>query len=122
MSESGETLYDRLGGRDAVDAVVDEFYDRVLADESLAPFFEGTEMDELRAHQAAFISAVTGGPDDYEGATMREAHAHLDLSEREFAAVAGHLDDALAAFDVSESDREAVLAEVAELESAILDR
>jgi len=116
------TLYERLGGREAIEAVVDEFYDRVLADESLVPYFEGTETDELRSHQAAFVAAVAGGPDSYDGASMREAHADLDLSPGEFAAVAGHLDDALAEFDVADEDREALLAEVATLEDAILDR
>jgi hemoglobin len=119
---TSETLYERLGGRDAVEAVVDEFYDRVLADPQLAPYFADVDMDQQRAHQTAFISAVAGGPAEYDGDDMREAHDHLDLSASDFAAVAGHLDDALAACGVDDEDRETVMAEVASLEPAVLDQ
>ena len=47
---SGKSLYDRLGGEVALDAVVDEFYDRVLADEELRPYFADVSMDELHEH------------------------------------------------------------------------
>lgn len=116
------TLYERLGGRDAIEAVVDEFYDRVLTDPQLASYFSDVDMDQQRTHQTAFISAVAGGPAEYDGDDMREAHDHLDLSAADFASVAGHLDDALAACGVDDEDREAVMAEVASLESAVLDK
>jgi hemoglobin len=79
-------------------------------------------MDRLRAHQTAFVAAVAGGPDDYDGGSMRAAHAHLDLGADEFRAVAGRPDDALAAAGVADPDREAVMDEVAGLEDAVLDR
>jgi hemoglobin len=116
------TLYERLGGRDAIETVVDEFYDRVLADPQLAPYFEDVDMASQRAHQTAFIVAVTGGPAEYDGDDMREAHAHLDLSESDFEAVAGHLDDALAECGVADEDRETVISEVASLKPAVLGR
>ena len=117
-----DALYDRLGGREGIAAVVETFYDRVLADERLDEHFEGMEMDDLRAHQTAFLSAVTGGPDDYSGREMRAAHATLDLDESDFDAVAGHLDEALAAHGVSRADRAAVLDEVRSLKPAVLNR
>lgn len=115
-----QTLYERLGGRDAIETVVDEFYDRVLADPQLRPYFEDVDMARQRAHQTTFIAAVTGGPATYDGDDMREAHVDLDLSADDFAAVAGHLDDALAACGVDDADREAVMTEVASLKPAIL--
>lgn len=115
-----ESLYEKLGGSDAIEGVVDEFYDRVLADESLAPFFEDVPMDRLRDHQVAFLTAVTGGPDEYHGADMRAAHAHLELTDDDFDAVAGHLTDALRAFDVAESDIETVVSEVETLRAPVL--
>jgi len=116
------TLYDRLGGEEAIAAVVDEFYDRVLADDQLASFFEDVDMERQRAHQTAFITSVTGGPDLYDGMDMRRAHAHLDLQAEDFAAVADHLDDALAEFEVDDEDRAAVMSAVAELEDDVLNR
>jgi hemoglobin len=115
------TLYQELGGEPAVEAVVDEFYDSVLADESLAPFFEDVSMARLRAHQVAFISAATGGPDEYDGADMRAAHAHLDLEDRHFDAVAGHLADALRECGAGPEQVETVLAEVEPLREPVVE-
>lgn len=104
-----DTLYGRLGGRDAIEAVVDTFYDRVLADEDLRPFFEDVDMTAQRAHQTKFLSAVTGGPVAYDGADMAAAHDHLRIDHASFDAIAGHLDAALERHDVPEDDRTAVL-------------
>jgi len=116
------TLYERLGGEAGIEAVVDEFYDRVLSDESLQHYFEGTDTDELREHQRAFLTMVAGGPAEYDGDDMRQAHAHLAISEADFTSVAGHLDDALRVQGVDEDDRERVLSEVLALEDAVLNR
>ncbi|KAB1186626.1 MULTISPECIES: group 1 truncated hemoglobin [Haloferax] len=115
-----KTLYERLGGKEAISAVVDEFYDRMLADDELAPYFEDTDMQKQRAHQVQFISAVAGGPVDYTGADMREAHEHLELSHDDFAATATHLKDALEEFDVEENEIDEVLDAVASLEDEIV--
>lgn len=117
-----DTLYDRLGGDEGLEAVVGDFYERVLADDDLREYFDDTDMDALRDHQRAFLTMVTGGPTTYDGDDMRAAHAHLDLSAADFEAVAGHLDDALQSAGVSESDRAAVLSAVADLEDDVLNR
>jgi hemoglobin len=118
MSES--SLYERLGGEAALDAVVDDFYDRVLADEELRPYFEDVSMDELRDHQTQFLSAVTGGPVEWDGQDMDRAHAHLDVTSEDFAAVAEHLRATLVALDVPEEERTAVMETVAMLEPSIV--
>jgi hemoglobin len=103
------TLYDRLGGEPAVGAVVNEFYDRVLADERVNHHFDDVDMADQRSHQTKFLSAVTGGPMQYEGDDMRTAHETMGITDAEFDAIAGHLDGALREFDVDEADREAVM-------------
>lgn len=118
MSE--ETLYHRLGGRDSIEAVVEEFYDRVLADDLVNGYFEETDMQKQIAHQAQFISSVTGGPVEYSGEDMRAAHEGMGITHEEFDAIATHLDDALVEFDVPGEDREAVLEEVASYEDDIV--
>ncbi|POG57167.1 group I truncated hemoglobin [Haloferax marisrubri] len=115
-----QSLYARLGGRDAVEAVVSDFYDRVLADDSVAHYFDDVDMVEQRAHQVKFISAVAGGPVEYDGADMREAHEHLDLSGEDFDAIAEHLAAALDENGVAPEDADAVLDEVAALRAPIL--
>lgn len=114
------TLYERLGGKDAITAVVDEFYDRVMADELVAGYFDDVDMQKQRAHQAQFISSVTGGPVEYSGDEMAAVHSDMGITPSEFQAIATHLDDALRTFDVDEDDREAVLEEVASYQNAIV--
>lgn len=93
-----QSLFDRLGGVPAVDAAVDLFYRKVLADTTISQFFDGTDMDGQRAKQKAFLTMAFGGPNDYTGQDMRAAHAPLvekGLNDSHFDAVAGHLQSTL---------------------------
>lgn len=89
-----ESLYERLGGEAAVDAAVDIFYRKVLADDSVSHFFEDTDMDAQRAKQKSFLTMAFGGSAAYNGKDLRTAHAKLvenGLNDSHFDAVAGHL-------------------------------
>jgi hemoglobin len=88
------SLYESLGGEAAVTAAVDIFYRKVLADELLAPFFSGVDMERQAAKQRAFLTVAMGGPNKYTGRGMRAAHARsveAGLSDAHFDAVVGHL-------------------------------
>ena len=104
-----QTLYERLGGETAIAAVVDDFYERVLADERLAHFFAETDMEKQRAHQTQFLSAVAGGPVEYTGEDMAAVHARLEIDDADVDAIATRLEETLVAFDVDERDRADVL-------------
>lgn len=95
MKETGEaTLFDQIGGKEAVSAAVDIFYDKVLADNTINQFFEGVNIGIQKAKQKAFLSYAFGGPVNYSGKDMRSAHTALvkkGLNEDHFNAVAGHL-------------------------------
>lgn len=117
-----QTIYNEIGGRDAVEAVVDDFYDRVLADEQLVGFFEGMDMAELHAHQVQFISSVAGGPVEYDGDDMYEAHDHLDISECDFDAVGTYLERALRENGVDDDNVERIMAEVVALKDPVIGR
>ena len=60
-----------------MEAAVDAFYRKVLADERVARFFEGVDMDKQRSKQKAFLTMAFGGPHNYTGKDMRIGHAHL---------------------------------------------
>lgn len=117
-----QTIYRDIGGRDAVEAVVDDFYERVLDDDQLTPYFDDTDMEDLRAHQVQFISAVAGGPVEYGGDDLREAHEGLGIEEADFDLVGHYLRAALAENGVPEEHVEAIMAEVAALEAPVLNR
>ena len=70
------TLYQRIGGEMAINAAVDCFYERVLADPALSHFFSDANMPRLKGHQVAFLSQVLGGPKQYSGASMEAAQGH----------------------------------------------
>jgi hemoglobin len=72
-----QSLYDQIGGEPAVNAAVDIFYRKVLADNRINRFFEGVDMDRQAAKQKAFLTMVFGGPNKYTGKDMREGHKHL---------------------------------------------
>ena len=97
------TLYDRIGGAVAVNAAVERFYVRVLADPLLESFFRDIDMARLRAHQFAFLSQALGGPRQYSGASMTRAHSRLRIEQVHFDAVAAHLLGTLRELGVSES-------------------
>lgn len=101
MTVAEESLYSTLGEEVGIRKVVDDFYDRVLGDPALAPKFEGIDMATLRKHQVAMISAAAGGPNQYTGRAMAEAHAGLNITGEQFDKVVGHLVDSLASFGVS---------------------
>jgi hemoglobin len=85
------SLFERLGGEGAVDAAVDIFYRKVLADDRISHFFDTVDMDRQRAKQKAFLTYAFGGPNSYSGPDMRAAHAKMNLNEGHFDAVMENL-------------------------------
>ncbi|MCX7066344.1 MAG: group 1 truncated hemoglobin [Methylococcales bacterium] len=99
MSEVQETtaaasLFDQLGGAAAVEAAVDIFYRKVLEDYRINRFFDHSDMEAQAAKQKAFLTMAFGGPNNYTGKDMREAHAKfvkMGLNDSHFDAVMEHL-------------------------------
>jgi hemoglobin len=94
------TIYDRIGGHEALEVVVEDFYVRVLADNQLSGFFTGTNMNRLKGKQVEFFAAALGGPEAYTGAPMKQVHQGRGITMYHFNLVAGHLSDALIAAGV----------------------
>jgi hemoglobin len=91
------TLYDKVGGHDALEVVVEDFYCRVLDDDHLSSFYAGSDMKRVKAKQVEFLSAVLGGPGPYTGLSIRQAHEGRGITMHHFAMVAAHLADSLSA-------------------------
>lgn len=105
MEQHGKSVYERIGGKDAVTATVVKLYEKILADDSLIPFFENVNMARLRGSQIAFVTMATGGPHHYTGQHMRQAHEALvarGLNDTHFNAVAGHLAASMRELGVTE--------------------
>jgi hemoglobin len=91
------TLYAKIGGHDALEVVVEDFYCRVLDDDHLSSFYAGSDMRCLKAKQVEFLSALLGGPGPYTGLSIRQAHEGRGITMNHFAMVAAHLADSLCA-------------------------
>lgn len=97
-----DSLYQKLGGKAAIDAVVDAFYVKVLADKRVKDFFADVSMDKQRRKQKEFLSAAFGGPLPWTGKDMRKAHAGMGLTEEHFNAIAENLVNTLKDFKVKQ--------------------
>src|SRR4051794_3108738 len=101
-----QSLYEQLGGEAAVNAAVDVFYRKVLTDDRISRFFEGTDMDRQIAKQKAFLTMAFGGPVAYTGKDMRAGHARLvamGLNDSHFDAVVELLGQSLTELSVPAS-------------------
>jgi hemoglobin len=83
-------MYDRIGGAPAIREAVDRFYRRLLDDPELAGYFEG-DLSGLKRHQAALLTQVLGGPVQYEGRDLTEAHESLAIPKAHFQRVVFYL-------------------------------
>ncbi|MDH5256547.1 MAG: group 1 truncated hemoglobin [Gammaproteobacteria bacterium] len=102
-AKGGATLFDRIGGDAAVNAAVDIFYRKVLADDRVNQFFENVDMDKQATKQKAFLTMAFGGPHNYTGEDMRKGHAHLvakGLNDSHFDVIMEHLGGTLTELNV----------------------
>ena len=123
MSAASEvSIYEAIGGEPALVAVVDDFYDRVVGDPQLESFFAGVNMPKLKGRQVEFFAAALGGPDVYQGPSMRDAHIGRGITQADFDKVAYHLTDALAAAGVPAQTIGQIAAAVTPLADEIVSR
>lgn len=120
--EADSTDYARIGGGPAVSAVVDRFYDLVLGDDQLAPYFTETALPNLKRHQVQLFSHLLGGPVGYEGRELRDAHAGMEISTDDYRRVVGHLVNALTEAQVPDDVMERLADTLRTVEPDIVSR
>ncbi len=104
--DTAGSLYERIGGQKAVDAAVDIFFDKVLADDRVKQFFVDVDTERLRNKEKSFWTFAFGGESQYTGKTLREAHQPLldkGLNEGHFRAVMENFEGALRELNVPEN-------------------
>jgi hemoglobin len=116
------SLFEQLGGSDQIEAMIAQFYDRIFSDESLRPMFANVDMDQLRRHQTLFISYAMGGPNEYRGRSMREAHKGLGITEDQLMSLIGHLVDTMVSFNVPAELNDLVTSQLVQLKDQIVER
>ncbi len=125
QTQMKKSLYERLGGYDAVAAVVDDFVGRLVTDKQFERFFVGHSTDSkrrIRQHIVDQFCAGAGGPCVYTGRTMKDSHAGLGITEAEWDAAAKHLVASLDKFKVPEPEKNELLAFVTSLKADIVEK
>ncbi|GAB3463535.1 group 1 truncated hemoglobin GlbN [Streptomonospora sediminis] len=120
MANESASIYERIGGHDAIAAVVDDLYVRILDDPELAGFFTGTNLPKLKGRQVEFFAAALGGPSAYDGGPMDSVHRGRGIEQEHFDMVAGHLIEALKGAGVPGEIVDEIIAVVAPLSDDIV--
>ena len=124
-SAQDKSLYQRLGGYDALAAVTDDFLTRLVTDKSLGKFFVGLSNDsktKTRQHIVDFLCKATGGPCAYTGRDMKLVHTGLGITKAEWTASVQHLVATLDKFKVPKKEKDDVLAALGPLEKDIVEK
>jgi hemoglobin len=120
-------LFRRLGGQNGIHALVDDIVDAHMENPKISKRFEPYAEDperlaELKAHLRTFLATGSGGPEEYEGRSMPEAHRGMNISEREYMAAVDDIMDVLRDHDVDEQSQKDVLLIAYSLRSEIIGK
>jgi hemoglobin len=115
------SLYDRLGGRTAITAVVDSFVARVAGDARINQKFARSDVARVKAMLVEQICAQTGGPCTYTGRSMKEAHLNMGVTEGEFNALVEDLVTTLKSFNVGQKEQDDLLAALGTMKGDIVE-
>src|SRR6058998_2824834 len=124
MSDKTKTLYERLGGYDAIAAVANDLLPRLQGDPQLGRFWAHRGEDGMQREKQLlidFLCASAGGPVYYRGRDMLLVHRGMRISESDWNVFLGHAAAALAKFDVPEKERNEVVAFVQSLKRQIVE-
>jgi hemoglobin len=120
-----DRLYDEVGGTETIRELVRIFYDRVLADPRLAPFFPDTDMEGLRAKQVMFLIMLVGRTRTFSGQDLNAAHAGAraqGLTDEHFDALLGHFEAAMRELEVSDDYTREIIGRIEKTRDAVLGR
>jgi hemoglobin len=117
-----KSLYERLGGMDAIRAVVDDFVGNVAADKRINKFFANTDITRLKTNLVNQICQGTGGPCVYTGRSMKDAHAGMGVRSSHFNALVGDLGKTLKKFKVPAREQKELVAILAPMKKDIVTR
>lgn len=117
-----KSLYERLGGKPAIQAVVNDFIGNVAADNRINSFFAHTDIPRLNTLLVNQICEATGGPCKYEGRSMKAAHAGMGVGDAQFNALVEDLVKSLDKFNVPAKEKNELLTALASMKGDIVTK
>lgn len=121
MGESGPALYDRLGGKPAIQAVVDAFVANVAQDRRINGRFANTDIPKLKGHLVDQVCQATGGPCQYRGRDMKTTHAGMHISAGDFNALVEDLTRAMDQLKVPAKEQQELLGLLGPMKTNIVE-
>ena len=118
----GKSLFDRLGGKGAITAVVDTFVGNVGGDKRINGFFATTDLVKLKMHLVNQICEASGGPYKYTGRTMKQTHAGMGVHDAAFGALVEDLVAALDHHKVGKTEKDELLGVLGPMKSDIVEK
>jgi hemoglobin len=118
----GKPLYERLGGKEAITAVVDTFVGKVGADKRINGYFASTDLTKLKMHLVNQICQASGGRCKYTGRTMKQTHAGMGVTNAAFDALVEDLVAALDHHKVGKIEKDELLAVLGPMRSDIVEK
>jgi hemoglobin len=119
--DSQQSLYEQLGGAEAIEAVIAGFYERMLRDPEILPFFRGVQMSRQHRQQVAFFTQALGGPAIYQGRDMVTAHKGMGVRAHHFDRLVKYLTETLHEAEVPEPLIEQLLALLGPLRTQVIE-
>lgn len=116
-----DSLYDRLGGKSAIEAVVEDFRERTLRDERISKKFARTDVPRLQKMLVDQVCEATGGPCTYTGRDMKEAHENMAVTAGEFEALVEDLVASLVHFNVPQAEQDELLGRLGPMRPDIVE-
>ena len=115
-----DPLFDALGGKPGINALVDDFVPRLAADAKIGAFFKDTNLRELKKQLADQLCAVSGGGCVYEGGDMKSAHADMKIARADFNRLVELLQDAMDARSIPFTEQNRLLARLAPMHRDVI--
>ena len=112
MISKQQTLFERIGGDQAIAELIHKFYDRVVADPELKPFFKNASMEKIRRMQREFFSAALDGSITYTGKPLGYVHHGRGITKHHFALYVGHLIHTLEKLEIDDQDVQEVISRI----------
>ncbi|MCI1280088.1 MAG: group 1 truncated hemoglobin [Nitrospira sp.] len=117
-----QSLYERLGGKDAITAVVETFVGTVGGDTRINGYFASTDLTKLKMHLVNQICEASGGPCAYTGRTMTQTHKGMGVQDAAFGALVEDLVAALDHHQVGKTEKSELLAVLGPMKSEIVEQ
>jgi hemoglobin len=118
----GKSLYERLGGKEAITAVVDTFVGNVGGDKRINGYFASTDLAKLKMGLVNQICEASGGPCKYTGRSMKQTHAGMGVTNAAFDALVEDLIKALDHHKVGKGEKDELLAVLGPMRSDIVEK